>query len=148
MPTPDQDAWKGDMTMCHSSMSEISYPMYKASTCFDPGLGHIGQGWFVLGSKSRGWWECSGIPCSETIHHGILESPHYDSYYRRKIRLIEGNAKCHHLKKFTCNGTLRHVVISEAQNPISPPPLHTVYMYTIYLFTQAGVGGELNQREG
>ncbi len=32
--------------------------------------------------------------------------------YRRKIRLIEGNAKCRHLKKFTCKGTLRQVFIS------------------------------------
>ncbi len=43
---------------------------------------------------------------------------------RRKIRLIEGNAKCYHLKKFTCEG----VNLSEALNPI--PPLHIVYVYT------------------
>jgi hypothetical protein len=30
---------------------------------------------------------------------------------RRKIRLIEGNAKCGHLKKLTYNGTLRQVFI-------------------------------------
>ncbi len=30
---------------------------------------------------------------------------------RRKIRLIEGNAKCRHLQKFTCNGTLRQVSV-------------------------------------
>jgi hypothetical protein len=39
------------------------------------------------------------------------------------------------------------VYLSEAQDPI--PPLHTVYMYAVYLFTQGtGEGGELNQREG
>ncbi len=41
------------------------------------------------------------------------------------------------------------VYLSEAQNPMSP--LHTVYLYTVYLFTQ-GRGGEeekeLNQSEG
>ncbi len=30
---------------------------------------------------------------------------------RRKKRLIEGNAKCHHLTKITCKGTLRQVFI-------------------------------------
>jgi hypothetical protein len=41
------------------------------------------------------------------------------------------------------------VNLSEAQTPWSTP-LHTVFVYTVYLFTQdMGVGGwELNQREG
>jgi hypothetical protein len=51
---------------------------------------------------------------------------------RRKVRLIEGNAKCRHLN-----------LLSEAQNPTPP----SVYVYTVYLFTQ-GRGGKLNQREG
>jgi hypothetical protein len=43
-------------------------------------------------------------------------------------------------KKLACKMTF-----SEAQNPI-PPPLHNVYVYTVYLFTHVR-GGELNQRE-
>jgi hypothetical protein len=38
----------------------------------------------------------------------------------------------------------------EAQNTIPPPPLHTVYAFTVYvlyLFKQGRGGGELNQRE-
>ncbi len=37
---------------------------------------------------------------------------------RRQIRLIESNAKCCYLKKFTCKGTLRQVFIC-----LRPPPL-------------------------
>jgi hypothetical protein len=33
------------------------------------------------------------------------------------------------------------VYLSEAQNPIPPPPLHTVYLYTEYFFTQGMRGG-------
>jgi hypothetical protein len=38
----------------------------------------------------------------------------------------------------------------EAHNPPPPTPLHTVYVYTVYLSTKwgGGEGGELNQREG
>jgi hypothetical protein len=40
------------------------------------------------------------------------------------------------------------VYLSEARNSY-PPPLHTVHVVTVYLFTQGrGEGGELNQKEG
>jgi hypothetical protein len=64
-------------------------------------------------------------------------------WQRRKIRLIEGNAKCRYLKRDFAAG----VYLSEAQNPIPPPPLHPVYMYTVHLFAR-GEEGEVNQREG
>jgi hypothetical protein len=38
--------------------------------------------------------------------------------------------------------------LSEAQNPIPFPLLHTVYVYTIYLFTQGRVGKPERRREG
>ncbi len=69
---------------------------------------------------------------------------------RRKIRLLEGNAKYRHLKKLTCKVTLRQVFIClRPRTPCPPPILHTVYMYTVYLFTQGRRRGrgELNQRE-
>ncbi len=56
----------------------------------------------------------------------------------RKIRLIEGNAKCRHLKTFTCKGTLRQVFIWP-RTLYPPPPTHTLYT--------GGGERELNQRE-
>ncbi len=63
---------------------------------------------------------------------------------RRKIRLIEGNADCCHLK----NLPVVSVYLSEAQNPIPPPLTHCKRnVYTVYSFTQ-GIGeGESWTRE-
>ncbi len=67
------------------------------------------------------------------------------SVFRRKIRLIEGNEKCRQLKKLTCKGTLRQVFIGLRPRTPYPPPLplctlYTLYVHTLYLFTQ-GKGG-------
>jgi hypothetical protein len=60
-----------------------------------------------------------------------------DALARRKIRLIESNAKCRCLKKFTFKGTLRQVFyLYEAPSPPITqnfPPLYTVYVYTSIL---------------
>jgi hypothetical protein len=72
---------------------------------------------------------------------------------RRKIRLIEGNAKCRHLKIFTCKGTLRQAFIClRPRTPYHPHLTHYIRVYTIQynniiIHTGKG-GGELNQREG
>ncbi len=58
---------------------------------------------------------CTSWEYNVTIHlHGqsILE-------YHREIRLIEGNAKCCHLKKLTCKGTLRQLFISRLEDTVS-----------------------------
>jgi hypothetical protein len=45
-------------------------------------------------------------------------------------------------KKLTCKGALRQVFIClRGPEPHTPPPLHTVYVYTVYLFTRGGGGG-------
>jgi hypothetical protein len=55
---------------------------------------------------------------------------------RRKLRLIEGNANCQTQKKFTYKETLRQVFICLRPRTPYPPPLLTVYVYTVSLFTQ------------
>ncbi len=61
-------------------------------------------------------------------HHSTLP------YTRRKIRLVESNAKCRYLKKLTCKGTSRQVFnLSEAPSPpippYSPPSTHCIRVY-------------------
>jgi hypothetical protein len=65
-------------------------------------------------------------------------------YTAEGMDCIDNKAKCRHLKTFTCKGTLRQVFIClrpiPSYDPI-PPPLHIVYVYTVYLFTQGWGGG-------
>jgi hypothetical protein len=46
--------------------------------------------------------------CQYILETGVAVLINFD---RRKIRFIEGNRKCRHLKKLTSNGTLRQVFI-------------------------------------
>jgi hypothetical protein len=58
---------------------------------------------------------------------------------RRKIRLIEGNAKGRHLKKLTCKGTLQKLFI--CLRPRTPSPLtHCIREDSILI--HSGNGGE------
>ncbi len=60
--------------------------------------------------------------------------------FRRKTRLVEDNAKCWHLRKLTCKGTLRQVFIClSLRTPY--PPLHIVYVYTVYCIYSHKEGG-------
>ncbi len=64
--------------------------------------------------------------------------------HHKKIRLIEGNAKCRHLKKLACKGTLQQVFLClKARTPIPPPP-YTMYLCIQYIYShrKGGSGGE------
>jgi len=77
----------------------------------------------------------------------VLCTIFYIQYIRRKIRLIEGNAKCRHLRKLTCKGTLRQVFICpKAQNPIPYLP-NTLFACILYTYSHRE-GGELNREKG
>jgi hypothetical protein len=69
---------------------------------------------------------------------------------RRKIRLIEGIAKCRHPQKIDHKGTWRQVFIClRAQNPVPPHCIvYSVFVNTMYLFVEEGGGGrvELKRR--
>ncbi len=81
------------------------------------------------------------------------EGGHYTctyTYFPRKIRLIECNAKCRYLNKLTSKGTFQQVFfLSEARSPPMIPysPPHAVYVYTVHLFTHGSVGGELTKEK-
>ncbi len=67
---------------------------------------------------------------------------------RRKIRLIEDDAKYQHLKELTCKGTLRQVFISAwGPEPQTSPPytLLCIFIYStsIFLHTGKGEGGRV-----
>jgi hypothetical protein len=69
--------------------------------------------------------------------------------HRRKIRLIEGNSKCCHLKKLIYKETLRQVFICLRPGAPYPPPItHCIRVYSILINTGKGErGGELREGE-
>jgi hypothetical protein len=65
---------------------------------------------------------------------------------RRKIRLIESNAKCPYLKKLTCKGILRQVFIClrptpPSYDPMLPPLTHCIRVYSKLIHTGKGGRG-------
>ncbi len=69
----------------------------------------------------------------------------------RKIRLIESNTKCRHLKILICKGTLRQMFyLSEAPSPsmtpYSPPLTHCIRIYQ-YTYLHREGGGRAITRE-
>jgi hypothetical protein len=59
-----------------------------------------------------------------------------------ELRLIKGNAKCRHLTKFTCKGTLRQVFICLRPRTPYPPYTLCIRVYSIRFHT-GKEGGEV-----
>ncbi len=79
-------------------------------------------------------WDCTIARVHYNITH--LEVLHLLGVSCRNIRFIEGNAK------LTCKGTVAAgVYLSEAQNPIPPPP-YTLYTCIQYTYSHREGGGE------
>ncbi len=68
----------------------------------------------------------------------------------RNIRLIEGNAKCCHLKKLTCKGTLGQVFICRRPKTPYPPPPYTLYtcIQYNYSYREGGKGESCTREKG
>jgi hypothetical protein len=62
---------------------------------------------------------------SAATREGIKTHKREDKTHRRQCEMSSS-------KKLTCKGTLFICL----RNPIPPPPLNIVYVYTVYLFTQ------------
>jgi hypothetical protein len=87
-----------------------------------PNTLQLSLGSALVFSGNRKWllpiWSCSTV----------LERERERVTKCRKMRLIEGNAKCCHLKKCTCKGALRQVFFClRPRTHTPPPPTHTLY---------------------
>jgi hypothetical protein len=67
---------------------------------------------------------------------------------RRKIRLIEGNAKCRHLKNLPVKGLCGRCYLSEAQSLILHPLTHCIRVYSILIYTGKGGGESITREKG
>jgi hypothetical protein len=91
----------------------------------------------------------SEILCTTRIR---IRGRRSEDTYRRKIRLIECNAKCRYLKNWPLKGLCGRCFIFLRPPPLrwpyTPPPLtHCVHVHTVYLFTLGGWGEEITREK-
>jgi hypothetical protein len=90
----------------------------------------------------------NGIPgWSQVCGHVSVPPPHgqLQGEVHGLINYIDTIAKCRHIKKFTCKGTLRQVVYpSEAPSPHnSTPPPPSLCKYTLLCHREGGTKGRV-----
>ncbi len=137
---------RGCTLLCYPStcLSGYPFPVPKCSiTCIQTVCGWEGVG----GVKS-----CFGNHILKefyTIWPDSEPKKLLDHPKRKKIRLIEDNEKCRHLKSIVCKETLRRVFIFLRPRTSYPSPLYTlhIYLYKVYLFTQKRGDGEILEPE-
>ncbi len=88
--------------------------MYKSCLLFSKGLGETLK--TMIAIRIHQLFILGKVPMATHLYTRGRE--------RRQIRLIEGNAKYPHLKKWTCKGTLRQVFIYLRPEPHPPPLTH------------------------
>ncbi len=66
---------------------------------------------------------------------------------RSRIRRIEGNAKCRHLKKLIGTGTLRQIFIFLRTKPHTPPLTLCTRVYVKYTYTGKEGGGRADPKK-
>ncbi len=123
-------------------MFYISFPQYENVL--------YTQNWLVIRVLwlIRNKWKVMQASTENNLYLASVDKEEYFSHTnkRRKIRLIESNAKC--LKEFTCKGVLSVWVPLPSYDPISPPPpTHCIRICSILTVLSRG-GGGLYQREG
>ncbi len=99
-----------------------------------PSLRHVRAGWGRLvrpTPEPRGWGQLSQIPhCCERKEYAKIPREGNDRRKRRKLRFVEGNAKCRHLKKLPIKREFAaDFFICLRPRTLSPPP------YTLYTCT-------------
>ncbi len=146
-----QGSFSTCLTPCKNITAEFRLPLKKSTLneWMCEGLFYLSlscelQPWAIKNPQCSCWgrlWTGIFFLC---LHHQMSEacarsfSIWKDKTHKRQSKMSSSN-------KLTCKRDFAACVyLSDAQNPISPPPTYTMYVYT-GTYSHRGKGGELNQ---